>query len=107
MALGVWHDLCVQRNAASLPPLAGSIYSPRQKAAAPAFWHLIGGALHELIASGTGISIRKTEAKALEHASIMNEPSNTRTEHDLLGDREIPAEAYWGYTPCEPSKTSP
>ena len=26
----------------------------------------------------------------------MNEPSNTRTEHDLLGDREIPAEAYWG-----------
>jgi aspartate ammonia-lyase len=22
--------------------------------------------------------------------------SNTRTEHDLLGDREIPAEAYYG-----------
>jgi aspartate ammonia-lyase len=25
-----------------------------------------------------------------------NEPDETRTEHDLLGDREVPADAYWG-----------
>src|SRR5687768_18528705 len=25
-----------------------------------------------------------------------NAPSQTRSEHDLLGDRDVPADAYWG-----------
>ena len=36
------------------------------------------------------------DARALSLAEAAMTPENTRIEHDLLGDRAVPAQAYYG-----------
>ncbi len=51
----------------------------------------------ELLATGYGHSLRSRSRMKVRGTALQSRMTGKmRTEHDLLGEREVPAEAYWG-----------